>query len=221
LRHFEIALDELRTSLLDMSQLVESSIQSSVSAVLRQDLTFSEQTFTNEARINRLQIEIDDRATRLLALEQPVARDLRFITSAIKINNDLERMGDEAVNIAQRADPLARQAPLLTSIDIARLAQLTQSMVHNALEAFVTRLPDLARNVLASDDSVDDAQEAIDQQLLARMQTDPTTIPPCVNLMFIAHSLERIADHATNIAEDVLFLVRGVDVRHHSEAGTQ
>lgn len=202
---------------MDMSNLVTSSIEHSVAAVLRQDLTLAEEVFKNEARINRMQIEIDTQATRLLALEQPVAKDLRLITAALKINNDLERMGDEAVNIAQRADPLARQAPLLTSINVAQLARLAESMVHDALEAFVKNHADLARNVLASDDTVDDAQDAMNAQLLERMESDPAMIPPCVSLMFIAHSLERIADHATNIAEDVLFLVQGVDVRHRSE----
>jgi len=217
-RHFELELNGLRTALLEMSGLVEDAIYRSVQALVRRDGAQAEEIYQNEARINRMQIEIDDRANRLLALEQPVAKDLRLITAAIKINSDLERMGDEAVNIVERADVMMREAPVDAPIDITRMAGLVESQVRKALDSFVKQLPELARSVLESDDAIDQAKDETYRELLKFMENDPQTIPQCVSLMFVAHSLERIADHATNIAEDVLFLVQGIDVRHHAEA---
>ncbi len=219
MRHFERELDELRQSLLEMSGLVESAINGSVLSLTARDLTRSEEVLRNEARINRMQIEIDDKAARLLVLEQPVAKDLRLIMAAIKINNDLERMGDEAVNIVERAQLLMQEPLLCAPVDIPRMATLTETMVRKALDSFVKQQPDLARSVLESDDAVDELQDVTYRELLQCMEKDPRSIAQCVSLMFVAHSLERIADHATNIAEDVLFLVQGIDVRHHAEAG--
>ena len=219
MRRFELQLEELGRALLEMSQLVEAAIHGSVLSLVERDEAKADEVLRNEARINRMQIEIDDQATRLLALEQPVAKDLRFITAAIKINSDLERMGDEAVNIVQRAQVLKREAPLGAPVDMAPMAALAEGMVHKALESFVNRQPDLARSVLESDDAVDEWNHKIHGELLNQMRQDPRLVVQGVNLMFVAHSLERIADHATNIAEDVLFLVRGIDVRHHAESG--
>lgn len=218
MRHFEKELNELRKLLLEMSGLVESAISGSVLSLTERDEGQAQQVLKNEARINRMQIEIDDKILRLLALEQPVARDLRFVTAAIKINSDLERMGDEAVNIAERAQLLVHEPPLPAPIDIPKMANLTESMVRKALDSFVNQQPDLARSVLISDDAVDDLRDDTHRELLQYMQEDAPAIAQCVSLMFIAHSLERIADHATNIAEDVLFLVQGIDVRHHAES---
>jgi phosphate transport system protein len=220
-RHFEAELNELRTALLEMSGLVEAAIYRSVLSLVRRDESQAQEVFQNEARINRMQIEIDDRANRLLALEQPVAKDLRLITAAIKINNDLERMGDEAVNIAERSQSLVHETPIDAPIDISSMASQVESQVRKALDSFVKQQPDVARSVLESDDAIDEAKEDIYRELLKFMEKDPRAIAQCVSLMFVAHSLERIADHATNIAEDVLFLVRGIDVRHHAEAGSE
>ena len=140
----------------------------------------------------------------------------RFLTAAIKINNDLERMGDLAVNIVERALALMQQPTVKPLIDIPHMGKLVESMVRKSLDAFVRKDSDLARNVLASDDAVDDLRDTIYQELIRTMQEEPNNTPQCVNLMFVARNLERIADHATNIAEDVLFLVQGVDVRHHA-----
>ena len=219
MRRFEIQLEELGKALLEMSQLVEAAIHGSVLSLVELDEAKAQEVLRNEARINRMQIEIDDQATRLLALEQPVAKDLRFITAAIKINSDLERMGDEAVNIVQRAQVLKHEAPLGAPVDMAPMAALAEGMVRKALESFVNRQPEQARSVLESDDAVDEWQDKIHGELLNQMRQDPRLVVQGVNLMFVAHSLERIADHATNIAEDVLFLVRGIDVRHHAESG--
>jgi phosphate transport system protein len=217
LRHFVEELEELRSKLLEMSGLVESAVYSSVQALVQRDHERAEQVLQNEARINSMEIEIDDIATRLLALQQPMAVDLRFLTSAIKINNDLERMGDLAVNIVERALSLLREPPITPQIDIPRMAQLAESMVGKALDSFVKKDVALARDVLVSDDAVDSLRNDIYDTMMEFMRQNPDSIPQGLNLIFIARNLERIADHATNIAEDVLFLVEGVDVRHHSE----
>ncbi|HEV2178227.1 MAG TPA: phosphate signaling complex protein PhoU [Terriglobia bacterium] len=215
MRHFEEQLDDLRKRLLEMGGLVESAIHRSVQALVEKDEALARQVQKDESRINQMEIEIDDLATGLLALEQPVASDLRFITAAIKINNDLERMGDKAVNIAERAIALMPESQVTPIVDIPHLASLAESMVRKALDAFVKRDGDLARSVLVSDDAVDELRDAAFGELINHMQIDPSVVRQCVDLIFVARSLERIADHATNIAEDVLFLVEGIDVRHH------
>ena len=217
MRHFLEELEELQKRLLEMAGLVESAIHDSVLSLTEEDEERAQQVLLNEARINQLEIEIDDLATGLLALQQPMAKDLRFLTAAIKINNDLERMGDLAVNIVERSLSLLRQPPVKPLIDIPRMAQLAESMVRQSLDSFVKRDADLARSVLLSDDAVDDLRDAIYQELVSYMERDPSTISRALDLVFVARNLERIADHATNIAEDVLFLVRGIDVRHHAE----
>ncbi|MBI1940081.1 MAG: phosphate signaling complex protein PhoU [Acidobacteria bacterium] len=218
MRHLEEGLEELKNRLLEMSGLVESAIYRSVVALVEKDEDQAQQVLRNETRINRMEIEIDDLATRVLALQQPMAVDLRFITAAIKINNDLERMADLAVNIVERAISLMHEPVVKPLIDIPHMANLAESMVRKALDAFVKRDADLARSVLVSDDAVDDLRDAIYKELLSFMQNNPASIPQAMDLVFVARNLERIADHATNIAEDVLFLVQGVDVRHHAEA---
>ncbi len=216
-RHFEEELNELRKRLLEMSGLVESSIYRAVAALVDKDESQISVVLQNESRINQMEIEIDDAATRLLALEQPVASDLRLITAAIKINSDLERMGDTAVRIAERASFLVHQ-PALDFVDIRRMASLAQEMVRKSLDAFVKKDSDLARSVLLSDDAVDELRDANYEKLIEYMEANCSGIRPCVSLISVVRGLERIADHATNIAEDVLFLVEGVDVRHHAEA---
>jgi phosphate transport system protein len=218
LRHFEEQLNELRQRLLEMSGLVESAIYRSVHAVVDRDERLAQRVLENESRINQMEIEIDDMAVRLLALEQPVAIDLRLITAAIKINNDLERMGDLAGSIAERAVSLVHEAEVNAHIDIPYMAGLVESMVRKALDAFVKRDSELARSVLFSDDAVDNLRNGIYKEMVAYMEDNPRSIPQALSLIFVARNLERIADHATNIAEDVLFLVEGIDVRHHAEA---
>ena len=217
MRHFLQELEELQEKLLEMGGPVESSIHESVLTLVERNASRSEVVWQNEARINRCEIDIDDRATRLLALQQPMARDLRLITAAIKINTDLERMGDLAVNIVQRSVELIKLPEAKPLIDIPAMAKLTEGMVRKSLDAFVQRDADLARTVLLSDDNVDRLRTSIYRELIDLMQQDPAIIPQGVDLILISRHLERIADHATNIAEDTLFLVKGIDVRHHSE----
>jgi len=217
-RHFVEELEQLKTKLLEMSSLVEAAIQRSVSAVIHKDRSAADEVFRNEARINDIEIEIDEFAVNLLALQQPMAADLRLIIAALKINTDLERMGDLAVNIAQRARSLIEEPVIKPMIDIPHIAGLVQSMVRKALDAFVTRDAELARSVLASDDAVDNMRTACYHELVSFMERDPQNIKAALDLLAVTRNLERIADHSTNIAEDVLFLVKGVDVRHHAEA---
>ena len=218
MRHFVEDLDLLTTKLLEMSSLVEAAIQRSISAVIHKDKDAAEEVFRNEARINEIEIEIDEFATNLLALQQPMAADLRLIVAALKINTDLERMGDLSVNIAERAQSLMAAPVIKPMIDIPHIAVLVQSMVRKALDAFVNRDADLARSVLASDDAVDSLRSASYHELISFMEQDPHNIRQALDLLTVTRNLERIADHSTNIAEDVMFLVKGVDVRHHAEA---
>ena len=200
-----------------MGGLVESSIHESVLTLVDRNASHAEVVWRNEARINRCEIEIDDLAIRLLALQQPMAGDLRLITAAIKINTDLERMGDLAVNIVQRSVELIKFPEVKPLIDIPAMAKLAEGMVRKSLDAFVKRDAELARTVLLSDDNVDRLRTSVYRELIALMQQDPTIIPQGVDLILISRHLERIADHATNVAEDTLFLIKGIDVRHHAE----
>jgi len=217
-RHFFEELKVLQGKLLEMSAFVEVAIQRSIAAVLQKDSNAAAEVLRNEARINQIEIEIDDYAVKLLALQQPMATDLRFIVAALKINTDLERMGDLAVNISERAKSLLEQPMIKPMIDMGHIAGLVQSMVRKSLDAFVTRDSELARSVLASDDAVDNLRTANYHELVSFMEKDPHNIKAALDLLAISRNLERIADHSTNIAEDVLFLVKGVDVRHHAEA---
>ena len=217
MRHFVEELEDLQKQLLEMAGMVELAIHESVLSLTERDTERAQRVLANEALINQKEIRIDALATRLLALQQPMARDLRFLTAAIKINNDLERMGDLAVNIVERALSLISQPPVKPLIDIPQMARLAESMVHRSLDAFVKRDASLARGVLVSDDAVDDLRDAITDELVGFMQRDPSTVSRALDLILVSRNLERVADHATNIAEDVLFFVEGVDVRHHAE----
>ncbi len=221
MRHFEQELEQLKTMLLEMASLVETGIFNSITAVVKKDKLLAEEVLRQEAKVNQMEIEIDDLAIKLLALQQPMAVDLRLITAALKINNDLERMGDLAVNIAQRAIDLVDEPVIKPMIDIPHISALVQSMVRKALDSFVNKDPELAKSVLASDDAVDDLRTASLHELISFMERTRRSIPQAVNLLSVVRNLERIADHATNIAEDVIFYIKGVDVRHHAEVREQ
>ena len=215
MRHFAVELEELNQALLSMGALVESSIHCSVQALVNRDERMARRVIEDEIRINQMELDIDARVTRLLALNQPVAGDLRLLIIALKINTDLERMGDLAVNIAERAISLAKVPLVKPLIDTPRMASLVEDMLHSSLDAFVKRDADLAERVLPADDEVDSIRDNIYSELLEVMQSNPSIVPSAIHLMFVARNLERIADHTTNIAEDVIFLVRGIDIRHH------
>ena len=217
MRHFSIELEELNQKLLRMGGLVESAIHRSVRALLEQDRELAEEVIRDEPKINRMEMEIDGVVTRLLALRQPVARDLRLLTAALKINNDLERIGDLANHIAERSLSLMHHALVKPLTDIPKIASLVESMLIKCLDAFVNGDADLAHSVLLADAEVDALRDNIYNELLEIMRQDPTLVTTAIDLIFIARNLERIGDHATNIAEDVVFLVKGVDVRHHAQ----
>jgi phosphate transport system protein len=217
MRHFTIELEELNQKLLQMGGMVESAIHRSIRALLEQDRELAEEVIRDEPKINRMEMEIDGQVTRLLALRQPVARDLRLLTAALKINNDLERIGDLANHIAERSLSLMHHPLVKPMTDIPKMASLVQSMLLKCLDAFVNGDADLAHTVLLSDAEVDQLRDGVYKELLEIMQRDPSVLTAAIDLIFIARNLERIGDHATNIAEDVVFLVKGIDVRHHAE----
>ena len=217
MRQLTIELEDLNQTLLHMGGLVETAIYRSVRALVDNDRNLAEQVIQDHRAIARLEMEIEGMATRLLALRQPVARDLRLLTAALKINTDLERIGELSVHVAERA-LLVMHHPLVRPLaDIPRMATLVQSMLLRCLEAFVKGDAGLARSVLFSDDEVDRLRDGLYVELQEAMQHDPDAVPAAIELIFVARNLERIGDHATNIAEDVVFLVQGVDVRHHAD----
>jgi phosphate transport system protein len=216
-RHFTIELEELNHKLLEMGGMVETAIHRSVQALVDQERELAEQVLRDEAHINRMEMEIDNLVTSLLALRQPVARDLRFLTSALKINTDLERMGDLAGHIAERAISLKSHPQTFRLVDIPQMAALVESMLLKCLTAFVEGDEQLARSVVALDAEVDAARDAAYERLLTALQEDPSHATAAIDLIFVTRNLERIGDHVTNIAEDVVFLVKGVDIRHKAE----
>jgi len=215
LRRFDQQLEYLQSRLLEMGGRVESAIHNSVNALVDRDEARARRVLANESSIDAMEVEIDDFVVTLLALKQPVARDMRFLAAAIKINNDLERMGDLAAHIAERALTLMQQPPL-PLLDFPRLAQLAGTMVHDSLDALVRQDAELARSVLSSDDAVNQLRDAHYRRLVGSMENNTSAVSPAVHLLFVVRYLERIADHATNIAEDVLYYLRGVDVRHQA-----
>jgi phosphate transport system protein len=219
-RHFETELQALKNRLLGMGALVEERVHLAMQALMERRIEAAEAIVAGDSDVNEMQIEIDDRCLKLLALQQPMASDVRLITSAMKINADLERIGDQAVNIAENAIKVAAAPPLRPIIDLPRMAELAEAMTRDSLDAFVRRDAGLARDILARDDEVDGLKDTIFRFLLTYMRADPGTIERALALILISRNLERIADHATNIAEDVIFLVEARDVRHHHEEPT-
>jgi phosphate transport system protein len=211
---FQQNLDDLKEKLLVMAGMAEQSIQRAVEAYRVRDLSICDLVDRGEMAINRLEREIDQMALDLLAMEQPMAVDLRFVLAAIKINSDLERVGDQSMTIALLAEELAGSQPCEFPIDIPRMAELSMTMVRKALQALAERDAQLASSVLAMDDAVDEMNRRAKAVLLDCIAKDSSAAQSAVNLLFISRSLERIADHATNMAEDVIFWVCGADVRH-------
>jgi phosphate transport system protein len=216
-RQFDAELNALNEKLLHMARLAEESVALAVRSLKERNKAFAEDVLKREKDINLLDIDTDELCIRLMALRQPVASDLRFITSAMKITSELERVGDLAVNIAEVSLELLKLPPLKPLIDIPRMASLAQGMVRDSLNAFVNRDEKLARAVCERDDEVDSLNDQIFRELLTYMMNDPTTIDRAVGLVLIGRHLERIADHATNIGEDVIYLVLGKTVKHHIE----
>jgi phosphate transport system protein len=218
-RHFQQDLEVLKTRLLEMGGLAEERVRSAIEALVSRNADAVDRVLAGDGPINQLHIEIDERCFKLLALHQPMAVDLRSIVSAVKINTDLERVGDLAINIAEAARRYMRHPPVKQLIDIPRMALLAQTMLRDALDAYVNRDTALAQAVLNEDDKLDALKTQVFRELLTYMLQDPTTIEPALDLILVSRHLERIGDHATNVAEDVIFMVSARDVRHQGAEG--
>src|SRR6266849_5080794 len=213
-RHFHEELEALKQTLLAMGGLVEDQIRRAMRALLERDDALAQEVIDRDRQVNTYDVEVDEQCVELLALNQPAASDLRFITTAMKIVTDLERIGDQAVNIAQRVLELNRDPQLKPYIDLPRMAEKAQRMVKESLDAFVAGDTALARQVCGKDAEVDALKEQIFRELLTFMMEDPRTIPRAIRVILISRFMERVADHATNIAEMVVYLVEGKMVRH-------
>ena len=218
-RHFHEELNQVKQKTLRMGSLVEDMVERAVTSLVDRDSHLAEETIAFDTKVDYLEVEIDGDCLRLLALHQPAAGDLRFITTAMKIIADLERMADQAVNISQRAIELNEEPQLKPYIDIPIMSQLSQKMLRDSLDAFVRKDVGLARQVIETDDKVDALKNQVFRELLTFMMEDPRTIPRAIRLILVSRYLERIADHATNIAEMVVFLVEAKNIRHASQPG--
>jgi phosphate transport system protein len=214
---FHQGLEELKQKLLAMGGLAEQAVERAVRAYQGRDLSLCELVLRDESRINAAERDVDELAVDLLAMQQPMAVDLRFVISCIKINADLERVGDQAVNVAERVMDLAARPDSALDVDIPRMAQLSISMVRDAINAFLTADVEMAQSVLERDDLVDNMNREIFEAVDAAMGKSAANHRNLLDTLIVARNLERVADHATNIAEDVIFWVRGADVRHHAQ----
>ena len=213
-KHYSEQLAGLREQVLRMGGLVEQMTRRVVQALVERDIGILPEVRAMETQVNLLHIEIDEACIQLIALRQPAAADLRFIAAAMKINTDMERIGDQAINIVERAEVLLTVPPLKPLIDIPRMADIAQEMLKASLDAFVNGDDELAYATILRDDLVDQLKDQVFRELLTFMIGDPTTIPRAMDLILVSRHIERIADHATNICEDVIFMVKGKDVRH-------
>jgi phosphate transport system protein len=216
---FQQGLDELKQKLLEMGGMAESAVEMATGAYLRRDASLCEKVFSREKEINAFERRIDELALDLLAMQQPMAIDLRFVVAVLKINADLERVGDQAVNIAQRTLDLLNVSPLDVPVDIGRMASTVSTMVRRALESFLSAHAEVAEAILEMDNIVDRMKDDAFVTLVQKMKADPAQAQQYLDVLLITRQLERVADHATNIAEDVIFWVRGADVRHGAQLG--
>jgi len=215
-RHSQEEIEGLQARLLEMGGLAEERVRAAVHGLVTRDTALIDKVVRGDEPLNELHIEIDNRCFTLLALYQPMATDLRSIVAAVKINTDLERVGDLAVNIAEAARRYTNHAPVKKLVDIPQMGDIAQSMLRDALDAFVRRDTRLAHQVLNEDDRLDGLKTLVFRDLLTCMLDDPSTVEPALDLILVSRHLERIGDHATNIAEDVIFMVSALDVRHHA-----
>ena len=218
-RHFHDELSELKVKLLTMSGEAQDALATAVDALLRRDTAKAAQVIHGDAVVDALEVEIEEAVVRLLATQQPMARDLRFLMAAMKIANDLERVGDHAVNIAESAERLLAHRPIAPEPEIVEMARQARTMLADALEAFVRGDAQAGRSICRRDDSVDALHHNVFRILLTHMMEDPHIIGAGMDLFLVSRNLERVADLATNIAEDVVFLVEGKSIKHHAEDG--
>jgi len=216
-RHFERELDELKDQMLRMAGYAEAIVLKAVESLKRRDVVLANEVLADDRTIDRLEIDVDERCLRLLALQQPMATDLRFLTAALKISNDLERVGDHAVNIAGSTLRVAEQPLLKPLVDIPRMAELSAGMLHDAIDAFVRHDADAARKLVLRDDEVDRLNDQLFRELISFMIEDPSTITRAMELILVARNLERVGDLATNVAEEVVFINEARVIKHHAE----
>ncbi|MBW3552363.1 MAG: phosphate signaling complex protein PhoU [Gemmatimonadetes bacterium] len=214
-RHFEEELEKLKQCLVAMAGLAEAQVARAVESLMERDVAKAEAVIEGDSEIDELEMSVDNQAVQLLALQQPMARDLRFITMAMKIGNDLERVGDHAVNIAQNVSYIVEAPPLPQLPELEEMAGLATDMLNDALDAFVRADSGLAREIGRRDDRVDELHENVFRILLTHMMEDPRKIGAGIDTILISRNLERIADLATNVAEDVVFMVEGQNIKHH------
>ena len=215
--HFDQELTQLKEILLRMAAAAEQSVSDALKALVEHNEELTRKVDNEDVQLDRMEMQVDQLGIQLIALRQPKAFDLRFIVVAMKIATELERIGDHAVSIAHRARDLAKEPPVKPLVDIPQMATLVQKMTHDALDAFVYAKPDLAREVIARDNDVDKLHEQVRRELTSFMVEDPHTITRSLNLMTVARKLERIGDHATNLAEDIVYLYEARDIRHQTE----
>jgi len=215
LLHYVREVERLRALLLSLSAAVEENLRKAVDSVMQRDQTLATQVIDKDREIDLLEVDVEEECLKILALHQPVANDLRFIVAALKINNDLERIGDLAVNIAERTIFLSTLSMPQTSFDFPGMAEKAQAMVQNSLDAMLNQDLELAESVRASDDEVDEINRAMYEQIKEGIRKEPDRINALIHLLSISRHLERVADHATNIAEDVIYMIKGEIVRHH------
>ncbi len=216
-RHFHDDLNQVKVRLLAMSGEAEAALALSVEAVLERDLEKAQRVIAGDNAIDDLEVEVEAQCIRLLATQQPMARDLRMLTAALKIGNDLERVGDHAVNIAQSAERLAKSRPITPEPELVEMAKLARGMLSDAIEAFVRGDAEAGRDVCRRDDKVDALHDSVFRILLTHMMEDPHMIGAGMDLFLVSRNLERVADLATNIGEEVVFLVEGKSIKHHAE----
>jgi len=213
-KHYTGQLADIREMVLRMGGLAEQMTRRVIHALVQRDAGILAEVRAMESQVNQLHVEIDEACLELIALRQPAAADLRFITAAMKIIVDMERIGDQAINIVERAESLLAVPPVKPLIDIPRMADIAQEMLKASLDAYVNGDDNLAYQTILKDDEVDQLKDQVFRELLTFMMSDPTTIPRAMDLILVSRHIERIADHATNICEDVIFMVKGKDVRH-------
>ena len=213
-RHYIQELEALKANIIRMGSMVEQAIADSIRAMLERNPEIAHRVLDNEQQINSFELDNDSAIVSLLALQQPVARDLRFILAALKINNDLERIGDHAVNIAESAITYSSEPPLSMQTDIPHMAKITQAMLHDAIDGFVHTDASLCRNVLPNDDLADALNRKTVEELIALIQRNPSSVHQALELVRVSRNLERVADLATNIAEEVIFEAEAAVVKH-------
>jgi phosphate transport system protein len=216
-RHFDEEIQEIRQRLVRMGSLAESMIASALRMLIERDDRHYREVTEREEQVNSLQIEIDDMAVKITATQQPVGSDVRFLFMAARITSELERIGDQAINICQNAQHLLKAPPLKPFVDIPIMAEIAQRMVRDSLDALIRKDVSIAERVLTEEDKVDAFRDQVFRELLTYMMADPATIPRALSLILISRNLERVGDHATNIAEEVIYWIQGRDIRHHHE----